>query len=114
MDNKYLDYLQNTSQATEPAPTINQPSANPYSEFLKTEDRKALRASMAGAMDVDPEVAGKARKLSQQTGIPSAVVERNLPDVERQAQLQQFDGLITPITPNYSLPTQPSLGFKVR
>ncbi len=95
MDNKYLDYLQSNSQAAEPAPTVNQPTANPYSEYLQSEKRKALRSSMASAMDVEPDAAGKARKLAQQSGIPAAVVERNLPDVERQVQLQQFDGLVT-------------------
>lgn len=95
MDNKYLDYLQSNPQAAEPAPTVNQPTANPYSEYLQSEKRKALRSSMVSAMDVEPDAAGKARKLAQQSGIPAAVVERNLPDVERQVQLQQFDGLVT-------------------
>jgi hypothetical protein len=95
MDNKYLDYLQSNPQAAEPAPTVNQPTANPYSEYLQSEKRKALRSSMVSAMDVEPDAAGKARRLAQQSGIPAAVVERNLPDVERQVQLQQFDGLVT-------------------
>jgi hypothetical protein len=95
MDNKYLDYLQSNPQAADPAPTVNQPTANPYSEYLQSEKRKALRSSMVSAMDVEPDAAGKARRLAQQSGIPAAVVERNLPDVERQVQLQQFDGLVT-------------------
>lgn len=95
MDNKYLDYLQSNPQAADPAPTVNQPTANPYSEYLQSEKRKALRSSMVSAMDVEPDAAGKARKLAQQSGIPAAVIERNLPDVERQVQLQQFDGLVT-------------------
>lgn len=95
MENKYLDYLQSNSQTDEPAPMVNQPTANPYSEYLQTEKKKALRSSMVSAMDVEPDTAGKARKLAQQSGLPSAVVERNLPDVERQIQLQQFDGLVT-------------------
>ncbi|MGL4349776.1 MAG: hypothetical protein ACRCT2_04230, partial [Plesiomonas shigelloides] len=62
---------------------------------MQSENKKALRSSMLTAMDVEPDAAGKARKLAEKTGLPPAVIERNIPDVERQVQLQQFDGLVT-------------------
>lgn len=95
MDNKYLDFLQSNSQAQRPVDQPQQIESNPYSEFLQSENKKALRSSMLTAMDVEPDAAGKARKLAEKTGLPPAVIERNIPDVERQVQLQQFDGLVT-------------------
>lgn len=65
-----------------------------------TGQQRAVRTSLYGALLTDPEVAARATKLGRQTGLPADVVERNLPDVERQAKLDEFDRVLlnSPVT----------------
>lgn len=56
--------------------------------------RTALRSSLYGALLENPDVAARAQKLGRQTGIPADVVGRNLPEVERNAKLDEFDRVL--------------------
>jgi hypothetical protein len=56
--------------------------------------RTALRSSLYGALMANPDMAARAQKLGRQTGLPADVVERNLPEVQRTAQLDEFDQVL--------------------
>lgn len=56
--------------------------------------RTALRSSLYGALLENPDVAARAQKLGRKTGLPADVVGRNLPEVERNAKLNEFDQLL--------------------
>lgn len=58
------------------------------------EQRTAVRTSLYGALMENPDMAARAQKLGRQTGIPSDVVGRNLPEVERSAKLDEFDRVL--------------------
>lgn len=56
--------------------------------------RTTLRSSLYGALLENPDVAARAQKLGRKTGLPADVVGRNLPEVERNAKLDEFDQLL--------------------
>ena len=56
--------------------------------------RTALRSSLYGALLANPDMAARAQKLGRQTGLPADVVERNLPEVQRNVQLDEFDQVL--------------------
>jgi hypothetical protein len=56
--------------------------------------RTALRSSLYGALMANPDMAARAQKLGRQTGLPADVVERNLPEVQRTVQLDEFDQVL--------------------
>jgi len=56
--------------------------------------RTSLRSSLYGALLENPDMAARAQKLGRKTGIPADVVGRNLPEVERNAKLDEFDRVL--------------------
>lgn len=93
MSNEYDDII-----AAEPGP-----KANEYDALLATqgdEKRQALRSSIISTGDTNPDEAAKALQLSKRTGVPAPVVERNMPVVEKSAQLNEYDQLLNtaPVT----------------
>lgn len=56
--------------------------------------RTALRTSLYGALMANPDMAARAQKLGRQTGLPADVVERNMPEVQRTVQLDEFDQVL--------------------
>lgn len=93
MSNEYDDII-----SAEPGP-----KANEYDALLQTqgdEKRQALRSSIISTGDTNPDEAAKALQLSKRTGVPAPVVERNMPVVEKNAQLNEYDQLLNtaPVT----------------
>lgn len=58
------------------------------------DQRTQLRSSLYGSLLSNPDVAARATALGRQTGLPVDMVERNLPEVERNAKLDEFDKLL--------------------
>lgn len=56
--------------------------------------RTTLRSTLYNSLLANPEMAARAQKLGRQTGVPADVVERNLPEVQRNAQLDEFDKVL--------------------
>ncbi|MHB1372188.1 MAG: hypothetical protein ACYCW7_18590, partial [Pseudomonadaceae bacterium] len=57
------------------------------------DQRSGLRNTLYDALLSNPEVAARATRLGRQTGLAPDLVERNLPEVERSARLDQLDAL---------------------
>lgn len=73
------------------------PAGNEYDALLAQQDarqRTQLRATMFGAVKVNPDVFAQATDLSAHTGIPAEVVSRNLDEVSTQQKLNEYDKLI--------------------
>lgn len=73
--------------------------ANEYDAIIETttsDQGTALKTAMKTAQDTVPDQYAKAKLLSQKTGIPVDSVERNLPDVEKQAPwlTNEYDDLL--------------------
>lgn len=58
------------------------------------DQRTAVRASLYTSLLQNPDMAARAQQLGKRTGLPADVVQRNLPEVERNAQLDDFDRLL--------------------
>nr|WP_315463925.1 hypothetical protein [uncultured Rhodoferax sp.] len=56
--------------------------------------RTAARTNLYGALLSNPDMAARAQSLGKRTGIPADVVERNLPEVQRTAQLSDLDKVL--------------------
>lgn len=56
--------------------------------------RSQAKASLYNALLQNPDMAARAQKLGRQTGLPADVVERNLPEVERNVFLSDFDRIL--------------------
>ncbi len=56
--------------------------------------RQQLRTSLYDSLLANPEVAARANVLGRKTGLPSDLVERNMPEVQRNDQLNEYDKLI--------------------
>jgi hypothetical protein len=56
--------------------------------------RTQAKASLYNALLQNPDMAARAQKLGRQTGLPSDVVERNMPEVERNVALGDMDRLL--------------------
>lgn len=56
--------------------------------------RTQAKTSLYNALLQNPDMAARAQKLGRQTGIPADVVQRNLPEVERNAFLSDFDRIL--------------------
>lgn len=56
--------------------------------------RAQAKTSLYNALLQNPDMAARAQKLGRQTGIPADVVQRNLPEVERNAFLSDFDRIL--------------------
>jgi hypothetical protein len=56
--------------------------------------QQSVRASLLSARDADPAEVARALRLSQVSGVPVEVVERNLPEVEAHTTLDYWDGVL--------------------
>ena len=56
--------------------------------------RTQAKTSLYNALLANPDMAARAQKLGRQTGIPADVVERNMPEVERNVYLNDFDKIL--------------------
>lgn len=73
------------------------PVANEYDAVildLQSRHKSQLRASIHEAVQSSPDQFARARDLSQRTGIPAPVVERNLDDVERRSKVNEYDEML--------------------
>lgn len=52
------------------------------------------KASLYNALLQNPEMAARAQKLGRRTGLPSEVVSRNLPEVERTLAVNDIDKML--------------------
>lgn len=81
------------------APTDPLP-AKPSNEYdgiivdLDRERNQRTRATLNGAMAANPDQAARAVTLSRQTGLPADMVERNLPAIEGEQRLNEYDEII--------------------
>jgi putative heme iron utilization protein len=59
------------------------------------DQRTAMRSSLYNALLANPDMAARAQVLGRQAGLPPSVVERNLPQVQRNVRLDEFDRILT-------------------
>lgn len=59
------------------------------------ERSQRLRATVLGAQKSTPDAAAKSLVLSRKTGLPTDLVERNLPKVEGEQKLNEYDSLLS-------------------
>lgn len=74
-----------------------QPAGNEYDALLRQEAEglgTRARASLSGAFGANPDQHAKALGLAKREGLPTEVVARNLPEVEKRAKLNEYDGLL--------------------
>lgn len=57
--------------------------------------RTQLRTSLYDSLLANPDVAARATQISRKTGIPPDVAERNYPEAKRNADLNEYDQLLT-------------------
>ena len=85
MANEYLDQLQaDAGQPREPS--------NPYLDILQAEQTgrtAALRGTLSGASDVNPDQYAQKKRVAGYLGYPTAAVEAQ-PHLETQARIQQI------------------------
>lgn len=90
--NEYDDI---TSQLYGPSP---KPPASPYDEIVKEQkagERDSAAASLTEAVRSDPDTFAKALRLERTTGVPADVAERNIPAVEAQQKMNEYDVLLS-------------------
>lgn len=68
------------------APTLDEAAAN-----VIDGQRTQLRTSLYGALDSNPDEAARAKNLSNKSGVPVDIVQRNYAQVNRNVQLNEFD-----------------------
>ena len=68
------------------APTLDEAAAN-----VLDGQRTQLRTSLYGALDSNPDEAARAKNLSNKSGVPVDIVQRNYAQVNRNVQLNEFD-----------------------
>lgn len=56
--------------------------------------RQQLRSTLYTSLLANPDMAARAQRLGRQAGVPADVVERNLPEVQRNVQLDEFDRVL--------------------
>lgn len=66
---------------------------NKYDAILDAPQTQ-LRTAVRGALDRDPDQAANVVSLSERTGLPAPIVERNRELVERQDELSRYDALL--------------------
>lgn len=57
-------------------------------------ERTQLRSTLYNSLLENPDMAARATQLGRRTGIPADVVSRNLPEVQRNVQLDDFDRVL--------------------
>lgn len=63
-------------------------------EASLSDPRQKLRQSLYGALKLDPDQVAKAKRAGTVLGVPLDVAQRNLPEVEQRAKLNEYDGLL--------------------
>ena len=56
--------------------------------------RTQVKSSLYNALLENPDMAARAQRLGRQTGLPADVVQRNMPEVERNVRLNEFDRVL--------------------
>lgn len=86
------------------APAVRQASPAPIKQAAAFDaaagavvdgQRTRLRSSLYESLMANPDMAARATQLSRQTGIPSDVAERNYPEAKRNADLNEYDKLLS-------------------
>lgn len=64
-----------------------------FDDFLRSQDEATRldRASILRAAEVSPDEAAEAQRLAPLAGLPTPVVQRNLPDVRKQQSMRSFE-----------------------
>jgi|GEM_PF-1963094 len=78
--------------AEAPAKPVNEYDA--VVEDLSRERKQTVRGNLIGAQATTPEAAAKSLDLSRKTGLPADMVERNLPKVEADHRLNEYDAIL--------------------
>ncbi|HRB10753.1 MAG TPA: hypothetical protein PLH47_11305, partial [Ottowia sp.] len=82
------------SQFDAAAQSVAQPDTDPLDRAASQvagDQKVQLRASLYSSLMANPDMAARAQRLGRKTGLPGDVVERNLPEVERSAALNDID-----------------------
>lgn len=77
------------AQSTEPSDPFEVAASQ-----VVDDQRTALRSTLYNALLESPDVAARAVQLGRKSGLPSEVVQRNLPEVQRNVQLDEFDRVL--------------------
>jgi ribosomal protein S18 acetylase RimI-like enzyme len=88
--NEYDETLQEIGQSPDPLP--KSPAPNPYDQTVEQLDQareQQLRKSLIDASATPADRAAQIEKLSQRTGIPSAIVDRNFDDIRKRATIAE-------------------------
>ena len=64
---------------------------NPYLDLMRQEQTGALRSSMYGAAQTEPDVEAELRKLAQKVNVPVETVRADREEIKRQAILGEVD-----------------------
>jgi len=80
-------------QGADVRPPTENDLASAARRVRQEQDAARLRESATAAQGSNPDTAARALRLGQETGLPPAVVERNMPEVERQAELSRIEGV---------------------
>ena len=64
---------------------------NPYLDLMRQEQTGALRSSMYGAAQTEPDVEAELRRLAQKVNVPIETVRIDRKEIERQAILGEID-----------------------
>lgn len=78
--------------AEAPAKPVNEYDA--VVEDLFRERKQTVRGNLIGAQATTPEAAAKSLDLSRKTGLPADMVGRNLPKVEADHRLNEYDAIL--------------------
>lgn len=78
---------------------------NPYLDLMRQEQTGALRSSMYGAAQTEPDVEAELRKLAQKVNVPVETVRADREEIKRQAILGEvdYDNLVksSPVTATF-------------
>ncbi len=61
---------------------------------LRQETTGRARVSLGAALDTNPDEAARGKALAEKAGLPTDVVERNRPEIERKTKLEEYDALL--------------------
>lgn len=76
------------------APVANDSGYGPDMDLLAGSAQTAAKGAVVGALDANPDAAGKAINLAPRVGAPAVAVETDLPAFEAQDHLQRSSGFI--------------------
>ena len=71
--------------------SATEPDINAAAVRLEEQKQVRLRTSLYQSIDTNPDEAARAKNLSNKSGIPVDVVQRNFPQVNRNVRLNEFD-----------------------